>query len=337
MRDITSRFVLAQLEDAGVLPLAEKILAKSELTLNEAQQLASVTLPLLGKLVELKCDPPALNPKQFVHRVICLPAAALLEEHGYADALAAARCWLDTRLIQPPAFQRLYLAVDRWRGTFSALEMLELLKKAVASDRWASMILLGPSSDIIRIWLEETNRTNNLDLSSLLVQLREAGIVALEGGSDLGIHRAAADAGLMIAVSQVVTDSTTFLSAIFCAREMLAHTGRFTAWYPELSGPLDGSSLADGEASGLEVMRAIALARLVLPVEVTIRAPLVSMGEKMARVALDFGAADLGFMGADAESAALLKIPDPNDLADLFENCETPLISIDKKSQSIKP
>ena len=53
----------------------------------------------------------------------------------------------------------------------------------------------------------------------------------------------------------------------------------------------------------MEVLRAIALARLVLPAEIEVQAPLATLGPKLAQVALDFGASHLGYAAPDGQSS----------------------------------
>ncbi len=61
-------------------------------------------------------------------------------------------------------------------------------------------------------------------------------------------------------------------------------------WYPIIDKPLDRDHTCDGGFTGAEVLRAIALARLLLPAEIQVQAPLATLGPKLAQVALDFGA-----------------------------------------------
>ena len=57
----------------------------------------------------------------------------------------------------------------------------------------------------------------------------------------------------------------------------------------------------DGAFTGVDILRAIALARLLLPANVKIMAPLATLGPKLAQVALEFGASHLGCVAADGE------------------------------------
>ena len=64
----------------------------------------------------------------------------------------------------------------------------------------------------------------------------------------------------------------------------------------------------------------IALARLVLPETVEIRAPLATLGPKVAQVALEFGASHLGYVAPDGQSPADPLIADPSVLDELLDS-----------------
>lgn len=108
----------------------------------------------------------------------------------------------------------------------------------------------------------------------------------------------------------VVADTALFLDTLFALRETLSAAGRPAAWYPEPGGTLDQFSATGDEATGWEVLRAVALARLVLPAQVTIVAPLNVLGSKVAQVALEYGASRFGFLAAEAATGSAKDCPD---------------------------
>ena len=73
------------------------------------------------------------------------------------------------------------------------------------------------------------------------------------------------------------------------------------AWYPKVNRTPDENASSDDDYTGVEVLRAIALARLLLPGNVQIVAPLAALGPKLAQVALDFGATHLGYVASDGQ------------------------------------
>ncbi len=80
---------------------------------------------------------------------------------------------------------------------------------------------------------------------------------------------------------------------LFRVRELQIERGGFTAFIPWSYQP--GNTVLGGEqASGVEYLKVLALARIVLDNVVNIQASWVTQGARMAQVALYFGANDLG-------------------------------------------
>lgn len=76
---------------------------------------------------------------------------------------------------------------------------------------------------------------------------------------------------------------------------------------------LDRSQPKEAAPLGLEIARAIAIARLVLPEVPLVRAPISLLGAKLAHIALYCGAQDLGYIALDmtaAEQSGLLRLQD---------------------------
>ena len=80
---------------------------------------------------------------------------------------------------------------------------------------------------------------------------------------------------------------------------------------------MDRDHGCDGNFTGVEVLRAIALARLVLPAEIEVRAPLATLGPKLAQVALEFGASHLGYVAPDGQTPNDPLMADPSVLDEL--------------------
>ncbi len=122
---------------------------------------------------------------------------------------------------------------------------------------------------------------------------------------------------LAVTVAQPVAAGEPWVATLLAVRDAIHATGRFAAWYPALTAALDQSSLPDGEPSGLEVLRAIALARLLLPDDVAIGAPVTTLGVKVALTALDFGASYSGPLAADRQTADALRLPETEALLEM--------------------
>jgi hypothetical protein len=243
------------LEAAGLLPIAAEIAAGRELGPSHAERLQTANLPLLGKLVELKCPLPAADASR-IDRVLLCPLAVLLERHGAAAAVAAARELLAENRAVVHAPEILCVALDHLAGSFSP------------------GVLIACIEDLLQ---QESPR-------------------------------------LAVAIGQPVAAGEPWIDALLALRDAICPSGRLAVWYPALTTPLDQSSLPDGEASGLEVLRAIALARLLLPHDVAVGAPLSTLGEKVALTALDFGAAHFGPLAADRPTALALRLPEAEAL-----------------------
>ncbi|HAD03118.1 MAG TPA: dehypoxanthine futalosine cyclase [Desulfuromonas sp.] len=80
---------------------------------------------------------------------------------------------------------------------------------------------------------------------------------------------------------------------LFVIRELQAKTGGFTAFIPWTYQP-GNTELGGATASGVEYLKVVALARIVLDNVANIQASWVTQGAMMAQVALFFGANDLG-------------------------------------------
>ncbi|PLY00001.1 MAG: dehypoxanthine futalosine cyclase [Desulfuromonas sp.] len=80
---------------------------------------------------------------------------------------------------------------------------------------------------------------------------------------------------------------------LFRIREIQARTGGFTAFIPWTFQP-DNTELGGETAGGVEYLKVLALARIVLDNIDNIQGSWVTQGERMAQVALFFGANDLG-------------------------------------------
>jgi cyclic dehypoxanthinyl futalosine synthase len=80
---------------------------------------------------------------------------------------------------------------------------------------------------------------------------------------------------------------------LMCIRELQDRTGVFTAFIPWSFQP-DRTQVQQPKASGLDYLRMVALARLVLDNVPHVQAGWVTEGPDMAQLALDYGADDFG-------------------------------------------
>ena len=97
-------------------------------------------------------------------------------------------------------------------------------------------------------------------------------------------------ATMMFGVKEKAED---IVEHLFRVRELQAEQGGFTAFIPWTYQP-GNTELGGEQASGVEYLKVLALARIVLDNVLNIQASWVTQGASMAQIALYFGANDLG-------------------------------------------
>ncbi len=204
------------------------------------------------------------------------------------------------------------------------------LEEAVALSR-VSLPLLGR---IVQLW-PATHGAGDTSVSNSLPVERVAALPDLPGR-----------------IGQCLADWESFCRDLIAIRGEVSSTGTPIFWYPIVEQPLDrdgtvGCSPAvreggleptlpsqeiafpcDGGFTGAEVLRAIALARLVLPAEVQVQAPLATLGLKLAQVALDFGASHLGYVAPNGQTSNDPLVADPSVLDELLESISRTAINV---------
>ena len=131
-----------------------------------------------------------------------------------------------------------------------------------------------------------------------------------ENGTDSEVHPTSAELPVARVVSaeqlprliaQHLTDWETYCRQLIALRDELGASSEPAAWYPKVNRSPDENASSVDDYTGVEILRAIALARLMLPESVQIVAPLTTLGPKLAQVALDFGATHLGYVSCGGE------------------------------------
>ena len=164
----------------------------------------------------------------------------------------------------------------------------------------------------------------SLPLLGKIVELRPAGSDASNNPAPgaLPVERVASRPKLSPCTGQGMTDWESFCQTLITVREEFRPSDIAGFWYPILNAPLDRESPGDGDFTGVDVLRAIALARLILPAEIQIEAPLATLGPKMAQVALGFGASHLGCVAPDGQTSSDPLVADSSLLDELTESCQ---------------
>jgi len=122
-------------------------------------------------------------------------------------------------------------------------------------------------------------------------------------------------------IGQSLSEWESFCRTLIATRGRVSSGAAAVAWYPILDEPLDQLGGGAGGFTGVEVLRAIALARLLLPAEIEVRAPLALLGPKLAQVALDFGASHLGYVAFDGQTPTDPLVADAGMLDELLGSC----------------
>ena len=162
-----------------------------------------------------------------------------------------------------------------------------------------------------------TAKLSGISMSECLVRMREAGLASLPGGgaeilvdevrqeispNKIGwqdwaavmeeAHRHGMDttATMMFGATERPED---IIEHLFRVRQIQERTGGFTAFIPWTFQPAN-TELGGETASGVEYLKVLALSRIILDNIENIQASWVTQGDKVAQVALFFGANDLG-------------------------------------------
>jgi hypothetical protein len=233
--------------------------------------------------------------------LIYLPIAAQLETQGFDNTLEHCLARIHSAAsINELGAVPLHISIDRWRGNFKTEILARVLKELILSTQ-ISISILGPSTAEIAQSIEYNQRSvldKNLNTPLLLGLIFEAGVKAIEGGSNLETHKLAAQLGFKLRVAQVIDPSVNVFQKLFEAREALIETKALETWYPIQSRFKEPNNF----------FRTLCFARLILPEIPFIRAPISLLGSSGAYAAACFGVNDIGYLAADAETSRALEI-----------------------------
>ncbi len=307
------RLAVRQLESAGLLDAACRILADEPLEAADLDRLARASLPLLGKLVELKYGPAV---ETALERTVFCPLASLLEERGLEAAIVHACEEIGEAAGSSDG--TVYLAIDRWDEPANVRKLAAVLAALRTRFGGERLQLVAPGAELARAMGSGLNAG---DLKTL------------------GVRRIDADRSALYSVGHLASE-VLFQQSSVTGEPLIAELlevrafGHLAAWAPQLATPPDRSELAGGDPLGADVIRAVAIARLALPSRVEIRAPVAMLGPKLAQVALGFGATHLGPAAVDARTAAALGIPAEAEIVHLIENNRPSLREVGSHSRA---
>jgi cyclic dehypoxanthinyl futalosine synthase len=165
--------------------------------------------------------------------------------------------------------------------------------------------------------ITQTARVSGLTVRETLIRLKEAGLDSIPGGGaeilvdrvrreisprKIGwegwaeVMREAASLGMPTTATMMFGSREgpeDIVEHLFRVRDLQEEGGTFTAFIPWTYQP-GNTELGGKTATGVEYLKVLALSRIVLDNVPNIQASWVTQGEKLAQVALFFGANDLG-------------------------------------------
>jgi hypothetical protein len=165
----------------------------------------------------------------------------------------------------------------------------------------------------------------SLPILAKVVQLRPVNGSFDSAPTALPIERVAALPESPRRTGQPLADWESFCRTLIATRSEVPPDGAAIFWYPIVGQPLDRDLGCDGGYTGAEILRAVALARLLLPAGIEVLAPLATLGPKLAQVALEFGASHLGYVALDGQAPDDPLVADPSLLDELLGSCQRTL------------
>ncbi len=321
-----SVFLERKLEGMGLGELMRNVQHGEPLTHGEACALLELSFPALGALIECRqCSRGGQHLTLPIAPAIALPFLQRLESLGTDEAIALSAAQVHKVRESHRVESELLLYIDRWKSSLPAAVVCAALRqlgeRCLANG---AVRLYGPSTGELRDLIGSAARPGEGRMPEEVAELLRSPLVTgIEGGSDHTLYALAADSGLPLfyAHSLLKTrlpaaasaderndgasrpDGREFLDQLFELRETLLPTGRLAGWYPWSAVLLDRGVPRDAAPLGLELVRSVAIASLVLPEVPVIRAPVVLFGAKAAHLALFCGANDLGPVAVDLETA----------------------------------
>ena len=160
-------------------------------------------------------------------------------------------------------------------------------------------------------------KLSGVSMADCLARLHSAGLQSLPGGGAeilvdavrqeispnkigwqewAGVMREAHSLGMPTTATMMFgmhEQAADIVEHLFRVRELQAEHGGFTAFIPWSYQP-GNTALGGEQASGVEYLKVLALARVILDNVTNIQASWVTQGARMAQIALYFGANDLG-------------------------------------------
>ena len=277
LADVVGSFVAKELQEFRLDDIALKIIKRRSFFENDLARLLSVPLPVLAKLVEISTlDKGEVSaPRVFLHPVVYLDAEELCGDRDVDFAEILKRVKQD---------RSIFINIDDVFNALSARQVRELLVNL------SSIIVNAPGDFQFGPVSACSFKTALLGLDDrqkrdLLWDVFKCGITVIKDDLPISeLSTLAKEVGFSIALRQEITDE------YFADR--LWEVSQFDGldfWIPSCVSEIQGVSVV-----GSNVLRAVALARIVLTRDVRIEVSAVDFGVKLAHAAVSFGASSFG-------------------------------------------
>ena len=294
--DRYSDFGVNRLRDHGLGSFIDKIISQQTLDREEAEKLLSLSLPLVMKLGELHRMYSESDPKtQLLKPVFTLEILSEDSNEEFEKRIFAINSQIDEFLTRCPEVKEVWLAFSIIRFDDHFMDRVSRLRRRLNSK----VRFVGPTAGEIKAipWIKDAD--GELLLKRLMKSLLDTGFCSLDGGADLSILSTGCEAGLEVSVAQLIKAGLQgFVNELFTIKDTLGANPNFNVWTPRFKSVLDDLEPVPSSPLGVEILRAIIIARLALPHSVRIQAPVSLLQPKFAHVVTNFGVTDLGYVSA---------------------------------------
>lgn len=291
-----SDFGVKRLRSHGLGDYVDSINAHEPLERGQADTLLSLSLPLLLKLGELhRMYSQHLYSAQPLRPVFFFNSDPIDLSDNFSEAAQFLVEQIASFQSRHPEISDVWVAFTTMRFDDEFIHCVSRLRLRLPKN----VHLVGPTSGEIKSipWIKSNDGATLL--RKLFVSLLDVGFTSLDGGTDLNILSTACDVGLKVTAVQLLrTGLEDYLDDLFAVRSALCSSAHFAIWTPSFRSILDDLEPVASSPLAAEILRALIIARLVLPPHVCVQAPVSLLRPKFAHLALNFGVSDLGYVSA---------------------------------------
>lgn len=295
-----SDFGVKKLRSHGLGDYLESINTHEPLERSQAETLLTLSLPLLLKLGELhRMYSQHLYTQQPLRPVFFFNSDAEDLSENFSESAQFLVQQIAAFQSRHPEVSDVWVAFTTMRFDDEFIHCVSRLQLRLPK----SAHFVGPTSGEIKSipWIKNGDGTTLL--KKLFASLLDVGFTSMDGGTDLNILSTACNVGLKVTAVQLLkTGLHSYLDDLFAIRPALGTSANFAIWTPSFRSILDDLEPVASSPLGAEILRALIIARLVLPPHVCVQAPVSLLRPKFAQLTLNFGVSDLGYVSAIGSS-----------------------------------